>query len=232
MADGREVAVIGAHGEMPETGQGLSRTYLKVEYAALFFAVPGLFALRLFEIPAMLVVLLYSATLVSGVMLLRDRTFDRSLMWNREGVKRGLAGAVTLWLVGVVVLGSMMYFLRPELFLTFPREKPLVWLAVMVLYPVFSVYPQNIIYRAFIFQRYRELFTTPGSMVWGSAAAFSFAHVIFQNWIALLITLTGGLIFAGTYQKHRSLLLCSIEHALYGCLVFTIGMGSAIYLPR
>ena len=35
----------------------------------------------------------------------------------------------------------------------------------------------------------------------------------------------GGLLFANTYNKHRSLLLVSIEHGLYGNTLFFIGLG-------
>jgi uncharacterized protein len=131
--------------------------------------------------------------------------------------------------VGVVALSLIVRVVTPDLWLAFPRRKPVVWALVMVLYPVLSVYAQNIIYRAFIFHRYRGLFRSPEAMVWASALAFGWAHVIFQNAVAILLTLAGGLIFARTYQRHRSLLLVSIEHALYGCLVFTVGLGWALY---
>ncbi len=101
-----------------------------------------------------------------------------------------------------------------------------------MVYPLLSVYPQNVVYRAFVFHRYRGLFADEAVVIWASAAAFAWAHVIFHNPMALLLTFAGGLIFAQTYRRHRSLLLVSIEHALYGLLVFTIGLGHALYLDR
>jgi uncharacterized protein len=50
---------------------------------------------------------------------------------------------------------------------------------------VLSVYPQGIIYRAFFFERYRGLFPGPAMLIVVSAAAFSFAHIIFRNPIAV-----------------------------------------------
>jgi hypothetical protein len=34
-------------------------------------------------------------------------------------------------------------------------KPPPLWAAIIVLYPIFSVYPQETIYRAFLFRRYR-----------------------------------------------------------------------------
>lgn len=204
------------------------RTYLTLEYSLLFFAIPAIIAFGPPRIPFF--ALLYSATAICALFLFLDRSFDRSQLWNKASLRAGLPGVLSLWAVGVVVLSLLIKFLAPHLWLAFPREKPLVWAGVMVLYPVLSVYAQNIIYRAFIFHRYRSLFPSPSAMIWASAAAFSFAHIIFLNAVAILLTLAGGLIFAHTFHKHRSILLVSIEHALYGCLLFTVGLGWYLYL--
>ncbi|WP_423804206.1 hypothetical protein [Nitrosomonas nitrosa] len=47
--------------------------------------------------------------------------------------------------------------------------------------------------------------------------------------MSVTFTFVGGIMFAYTYHRHRSLLLASIEHALYGCFVFTIGLGWFFY---
>lgn len=54
-------------------------------------------------------------------------------------------------------------------------------------------------------------------------------HIIFRNPVAPLLTLPGGYLFATTYTRTRSLLITGIEHALYGDLVFTIGLGIYFY---
>jgi membrane protease YdiL (CAAX protease family) len=108
-------------------------------------------------------------------------------------------------------------------------HRPAVWLLVMVLYPVLSVYPQGVIYRAFLFHRYRDLLPPGRPSILVSAVVFSYVHIIFYNWIAVAMTLVGGLLFAHTYWKTRSLLVSAIEHALYGCLLYTIGLGRFFY---
>lgn len=200
---------------------GLS--YLRIEYGLLFFALPALFACRIVEVPFF--ALLVSAAAITGTLLLRDRSFDRRHLWNTAGWRSGILGVLGIWSLGLLVLSAIVLLLTPQDFLRFPRERTALWALVMVAYPVLSVYPQNIIYRAFIFHRYRAVFRSPESMIWASAVAFSFGHIIFHNWVALTLTLAGGLIFARTYQKHRSLALAATEHALYGQAIFTIGLG-------
>lgn len=204
------------------------RVYRWVEYVALFFLMPLLFCFRSVHVP--LPFLLMSAALICGFMLRGDRSFDRSQLWNLRGFRRGLPGVIGLWAAGTAVLVAGILVIAPERFLDFPRENPALWFAVMILYPLVSVYPQNVVYRVFIFHRYEALFKSPAGVVWASAAAFCFGHIIFQNWLAIGLTLAGGLIFARTYAKYRSGLLVSTEHALFGCAVFTVGLGKSLYL--
>ena len=47
--------------------------------------------------------------------------------------------------------------------------------------------------------------------------------------LAVALCVIGGWLFADTYSRTRSLWLASAEHALYGCLVFTVGLGRYFY---
>jgi membrane protease YdiL (CAAX protease family) len=89
--------------------------------------------------------------------------------------------------------------------------------------------PQAITHRAFLFHRYRLLFKG-WPMVFASAVAFSYMHIVFNNPLALLLTFAGGILFAKTYEDTGSLAISSIEHALYGNFLFTIGLGKYLYL--
>ena len=127
------------------------------------------------------------------------------------------------------LIALLTWFLWPDTFLSLPRQKPLFWLMIMCLYPLLSVWPQEVLYRAFLFRRYSAVFGSTGRTVVASAVAFGFAHVIFLNWIAVVMTALGGLIFARDYGRHRSLKLVCLEHSLYGCLIFTVGLGRFFY---
>jgi membrane protease YdiL (CAAX protease family) len=103
-------------------------------------------------------------------------------------------------------------------------------------YPLFSVYPQGLIYRAFFFHRYRPLVEACAPLVRAwllivvSGATFALMHILFHNWIAVALTFPGGILFAVRYCNTRSLAVSSIEHALYGCFLFTIGLGQFFYV--
>ncbi len=127
------------------------------------------------------------------------------------------------------VIVALTAWFWPETFLSLPLQKPRFWLLIMVLYPVLSVWPQEVLYRAFLFARYRPLFRSDKGIITASALAFGFAHVIFLNWIAIAMTAIGGLLFARNYARHRSLRLTCLEHSLYGCLIFTVGLGRFFY---
>jgi membrane protease YdiL (CAAX protease family) len=139
-------------------------------------------------------------------------------------------GSILLVFAGAAAaIAAGTYFLSPHLLFSFVRQRPGFWALVMLLYPVLSVYPQSIIYRAFLMHRYQPLFPSPVTMVLASAAAFSLMHVIFRNPLALSLTLAGGILFAWRYQQTGSLFVSSFEHALYGCFLFTIGLGRYFY---
>ena len=99
----------------------------------------------------------------------------------------------------------------------------------MLLYPLFSAVPQGIIYRAFVFHRYGELFVKQWAMIAASGLAFCYAHIYFLNPVAIVLTLGGGIMFAHTYMRSGSLWLSVMEHGFYGDFVFTIGLGHYIY---
>ena len=158
------------------------------------------------------------------------------LLWlfsgERSAAERQAARAMWRIVLRFLVCGTALTlvtrWLAPGLFLSLPRERPVFWGAIMVLYPLLSVWPQEVIFRRFLFYRYGRIFGE-GGVVAASALAFGFAHVIFLNWIAVALTVAGGAMFARNYAQERSLWLACFEHGLYGCLVFTIGLGRFFY---
>ncbi len=92
-----------------------------------------------------------------------------------------------------------------------------------------SVYPQELIFRAFLMRRYAPIFGTGYRAAAASAAAFGFAHIIYGTVASVVITAVGGWLFARRYQRTRSLAVVWLEHALYGVLAFTVGLGDLFY---
>jgi CAAX protease family protein len=199
------------------------KAYLAAEFVVVFFGltlVYDLLARGTSPIPVLLV--LGGA---SVAYLLRSSTFDRRSLWRAGEVR--LRPILTLWAITAVAAIAVVVILFPDQLFAFPREQPLLWLAVMVFYPLLSVYPQELVFRAFLFERYGPAFGN--WTVAASAAAFGFVHIIFGSWVSVVLSAAGGWIFATRYRRTRSLLAASVEHALYGMLVFSVGLGQFFF---
>ncbi|WP_067689513.1 CPBP family intramembrane glutamic endopeptidase [Nocardia jejuensis] len=205
----------------------LRRAYLAAEYAALFFGGTTAYnavARGKSPIPALLV-------LGSGAALYlrRSRGFDRNSLWRAEALRpqaRSMAASAGVSALG---LAAGVAALRREDLFDLPRRNPLVWLAVLTLYPALSVYPQELIFRSFLFHRYAPVFGDGLGMVAASAAAFGYVHIVFGTWFSVLASGVGGWIFAMRYLRTQSLFTASVEHSVYGMLVFSIGLGRYFY---
>jgi len=126
--------------------------------------------------------------------------------------------------VGAALLAFAVVTARPLL----PRTQPGLWTLIMLLYPL-SAYAQELAFRTFFFHRYATLFTRPAARVLASGLIFGWAHVAVNNGAGILLATAAGLAMAATYERSRSTLLVTIEHALYGDLAFTAGLGALFY---
>jgi membrane protease YdiL (CAAX protease family) len=132
---------------------------------------------------------------------------------------------LAIYLAAIPCLFGLLWWVKPSALFFLLGHHTGIWLLIMIGYPVLSVFPQELIYRAFFFERYRPLFGRGVGMIAASAAVFGFGHVVFHNWISVALTFLGGWLFGVTYRRTSSLLMVSAEHALYGCAIFTIGYG-------
>ena len=66
-------------------------------------------------------------------------------------------------------------------------------------------------------------------MIAASAITFGFVHIVFGNWLAVLLSAIGGVLFSTTYLRTASLAVVCLEHALFGDFLFTIGLGRFFY---
>jgi uncharacterized protein len=212
---------------MPGSGTASHHFALIAEMLVLFVALPLSFRFKLIPIPPIPALWVLAAYCL--YRLLADKGFDRRALWNPEALPASALQIFAIFAGCALVVAAAVYFLNPRLLFNFVLRAPAFWALVMLLYPVLSVYPQGIIYRAFFFERYRGLFPGPAMLIAVSAAAFSFAHIIFRNPIAVGFTLIGGLLFGWRYAETGSLFTSSFEHALYGCWMFTIGLGEYFY---
>ena len=212
---------------MPAPAAAPPHWTLIAELILLFVVFPLGFRFKPFPFPP-----IPALWLLAGYCLYRllgDAAFDRTRLWNEPALWGAAPQIVIVFGIAATWVSAAVYFQAPQLLFNFVKRTPVFWAVVMVLYPILSVYPQGVIYRAFFFERYRGLFPNHVLMIVMSAVAFSFVHIIFRNPIAIVFTLVGGLLFAWRYAETGSLFTSSFEHALYGCWMFTIGLGQYFY---
>ena len=210
---------------MPSTGA--TSLALIVEFLLLFFLLPLAFLFKPFPFPPIPALWLLALYCLYG--LRSDPSFDRKLLWNALALPGSVSQIHTPFILVALLTVLGVWWFSPEKLFSFPRRAPAFWALVMLLYPVMSVYPQTVIYRVFICHRYSALFASPLRLILASAVAFAFVHIIFRNPIAVTFTFVGGLLFAWRNLETRSALTSAFEHSLYGCLMFTVGLGQNFY---
>ncbi len=197
-----------------------------IELILLYILTPIIAFILLYEYRLPLLLIFLPLIFLFIIILSLDKTFSwQHLLKTKLGWKDTLRIFI-LFLLSSLCLTLFAYSFEREAFLSFVRSRPYLWALVMLLYPLISVTTQELMYRVFFFHRYENLFkNTPWLFITINALLFGYAHIIFQNWYAVILSAIGGLMFAYTYQKSRSFLAICLEHSLYGCLIFTLGLG-------
>ena len=207
----------------------MRKIQLWLEFTSFFIALPFVLFLYRVQLKRMVIPVLFVGLIVFLIILIRDKTFNRKTLWLSDGFWCHMKPVLLRFVLGGAGLFLLVYLLEPTLLFNFVKGEPKIWLIVMCLYPLVSVYPQEIIYRAFFFHRYKPLFPNPYIMILASGLTFGLVHIFFFNWWALTLSTVGGIMFAWTFHRSRSILFTSIEHGLWGDLIFTVGLGLYFY---
>lgn len=200
------------------------------ELLCIFVAVPILMYERVlpnWPIPFLLLAMIWAL-----VLLRSDSSFDHEVLVRRAGIGQGFRRVLLRDIPLLALLGLAVWLAAPKLLFSLVKTVPGLWLLVMILYPIFSVYPQELIYRAYFFHRFKPLFGSGSAMIVASALLFGFVHVIFGNWVSIALTAVGGALFGMTYRNSRSLLLACLEHALLGDFIFTLVLAGTSIISR
>jgi membrane protease YdiL (CAAX protease family) len=169
------------------------------------------------------ILILLAMVVYAGVVFYRARPV---IEVRRAPFPLYLSERIVVFSAGLFLLA---FLVSPETFMEMPRERTQLWVMIVLLYPFISALPQEFLYRHFYFWRYQPLFRNEWGVLISSVLVYSFVHIIFDNIIALVLTLIGGILFATTYRYTRRLSLVWMEHAIYGQVIFTAGLGPYFY---
>lgn len=151
-------------------------------------------------------------------------------IWNGAAVTWiNLKLILIRWVFASIGMLIFLYLYDPQKIFGIFYYRPEIIPFLLVFYPIFSALPQEFIFCSFFFERYAPFFGTKKRMMIASAVMFAYAHLLYINPVAPTLSLLGGLIFASTYLKTKSLALVTIEHGLYGNVLFLIGLGYYFY---
>ena len=206
------------------------KIYLTLECAVLFFILPiGLYFVR-FALQHKIIPLVWILSFACYFYLHKHTDFNwHHQKLSQQKFKTELRNILLIFLPCAGILSIGAWLLLPSRFLAFPRTEPGLWLLIMTAYPFAAAFPQEIIFRAFFFYRYKTLFQHPGVWMVVNGFAFGFAHVFYGNWWAPTLATLGGFLFASRYLRSRSVWMTTIEHGLWGQFLFTIGYGWYFY---
>jgi len=204
------------------------KTFLVLELTVLFILLPFILVLEIspfIKAAAILTGLVYVLYLAAKSKKITRKsliTFSTLPYWKPVLFRFALL---------IICTTLFMYFVELENLFAVVRKIPLMWVIITLFYSIFSVYPQEFLYRSFFFTRYEQLFKKKYVLIAINAIVFSLGHIMFKNLLVLILTLLGGFVFAVTYHKTKSLLFTTIEHSIYGSWLFTVGMGEMLAFP-
>ena len=205
-----------------------SKLYKASEFFIIFILIPASFALNYSPWVKLGIGLFGFMYIIYVLLKVENKKFKISpnlnwkRFWNQTLVKLLAISVLTTFFVWMTDKEALFNVLL---------NKPKLWVFILFVYSLFSVYPQELIYRTFYFDRYKVFFKNDNLLIFVNAIVFALAHIFFKNTLVLVLTFLGGLLFAITYIKTKSTLLVSIEHAIYGCWLFTVGMGDMLGFP-
>jgi membrane protease YdiL (CAAX protease family) len=202
--------------------------YRWLEFTLIFVSLPLLgFFLRAYLanwlIPALIILMA-----VCGMLLLSDPHFKRfrlTSLGQFSAVKRRL---FSFFFLGALFSGMFYGIMNQENWFSLPRNSFNDWLMLLLLYPILSVMPQELIFRTYFFHRYKRIMPSKTVRIIVSASVFALAHIVYANVLAVLLAFLGGLLFSYTYAQSRSTFVCVIEHSLWGLWMFTLGLGNVL----
>jgi uncharacterized protein len=198
---------------------------LWLEFISVFVFVPLLIfcfrgQLAPFAVPIIIIVATYSFVVLSRAGVIKKQIQKmRSHSFEDYQPMLVFFGATS-------ILMLLLGFILGHFSIAHAFEHERLYLILLVLlYPLVSVIPQELVFRTFFFHRYRKLFTSLSGCAIASGLCFGYAHIIYGNWTAVILATIGGMLFSYRYMKTNATNIVVLEHSLWGIFVFVIGFA-------
>jgi membrane protease YdiL (CAAX protease family) len=198
------------------------RGFLLLELIVLFVIVPLLYLFDLIPVHKIIPLLILFGYCVAILMIEKPKNDQR---WSVKG-SWGLILSRFIAL-GILILLSIYFFTAGPITADLSTNRQLLFM--ILIYPLSSAFPQELIFREFFYHRYQVIFKNANLLLLANVVLFAFAHIYFANWTVLIFTLIGGFIFSYTYLKTKSVLITTVEHTLYGLLILSSGLADQFY---
>ncbi|MBL9058960.1 MAG: CPBP family intramembrane metalloprotease [Mangrovicoccus sp.] len=199
---------------------------LRAEFLAFYLVAPVAGAVLL-PANAMFAMLFTLTALGLGLLQLTPGFLWRDLARGWGRIDWRLVGGIGL-LTAVTGL-ALLAATAPGAAFGLLRERPGLMAAILVLYPLVSALPQEIIFRVLYFRRYGALLPSGPAGIALNAGVFSLAHLMYWSILVAAMTFVGGLAFAFAYERRHSLPTAVAAHGVAGNLIFLIGLGVYFY---
>ncbi|MCM4158941.1 CPBP family intramembrane metalloprotease [Antarcticibacterium flavum] len=198
-----------------------SPAYMVLEFLFFYVFIPFIAVAYLDGWLKVLPLLLIAAFFF--LILRIDPYFDKRTLYrlNKKHLRKSLPRIIII----SILLVWFTFWIFPDLFFQYPLENFKNYVITLFLYPLASVLPQELTYRVYFFHRYRKIVPEKYLLMLSNAIIFGLTHWIYGNWVAPIATFLVSWIFIFNYLKSQSLLNVSIEHYIYGFIMFTIGFG-------
>ncbi len=208
-----------------------------LECVFIFILTPLIIFLLPIRIPSLLA-LYVLLTIIFYFYLRRNKKrfswrsqFSNNKILSSKRFRRELKTILIRFLCLGLIMTIIAWLWIPLHFFNLPRKYPFFYPFLLILYPIFSVIPQGILFRDYFTTRYTDAFK-PTWILWlMGTICFAWSHIVIGHWQSIAAAFVGGMIFNHTYLKSGSPFLANIEHSLYGNLAFTLGYGIWLYHP-
>ncbi|APZ45724.1 CAAX protease family protein [Polaribacter reichenbachii] len=199
-----------------------------IEIIVLFIVIPIVLLLPISIIFKVIFVVL-GVVYISLISIFKEK-FSK-VKTDKKSNKKAILEIAIRFIIIALLTTLVLYYQDKEQLFNVMLNKPDLWLKFSGIYILFSVIPQELIYRTYFVKRYQKLIEKKGLFILINALLFSFAHIWFQSFTVLAFTFVGSLLFTTTYLKTKSTWLVILEHSIYGVWLYTVGFGELFMFP-